>query len=188
VKLSAVVRRWLKVADPTAITALEALQRALGYGRAIRGVSRSEVIAFSWGDGASEGTKDLERLARETNLVFNPNKHFMEIRTGAEPLHPGGNAWVLVYEPGDGADLSDAVARRRLLTSPPDAVRRGVLWELDLEGSTETVRSMAEEIAVTRSRTSGLLANPHHQRIRVLDASPTAADLAALLESDREIS
>ena len=34
----AVVRLWLKVNDPTALTAHETLQRALGYGRTVAGV------------------------------------------------------------------------------------------------------------------------------------------------------
>ena len=42
---SAVIRLWLKVMDPTALTARETLQRALGYGRRVRDVARSEVLA-----------------------------------------------------------------------------------------------------------------------------------------------
>ena len=65
----AVIRRWPKTADAAAITARETLQHALGLGKKVREVSRSEVFAFTWESEAPGATAALEALARDTNLA-----------------------------------------------------------------------------------------------------------------------
>ena len=79
----AVVRRWLKVPDPTALTAKDTLVRVLGFQGVLEDLERSEVLAFRW-ESAVAARRLLERLARETNLLQNPNKHHFEIAVGAE--------------------------------------------------------------------------------------------------------
>ncbi len=176
----AAVRIWLKAADPAAITAREALQRALGYGRVVREVARSEVVAFRW-EGNAEARAQLERLARETGLLLNPNKHRMEIAVEDETLHPRGNAWTVVSTPGEGAELARTLERHRLLAGEVPATRRGVLWELDLAAEGEELRRLAGEIAVARERKRGLLSNPHLEDAAVFVAPPRAADVTAAL-------
>jgi phosphoribosylformylglycinamidine (FGAM) synthase PurS component len=177
----AAVRTWLKVMDPTSLTARETLVRTLGYGDRVRDIQRSVVWAFRW-----EGTVDAEalltRLAAVTNLIRNPNKHHLEIVTGDARLHPRGNVWVLVHTGDEGRELQDALSRHRLLSGEVPAVRRGTLWELDLaEGENRT--AVAEEIAVTRAHKKGLLANPHVDAVQVFERLPGAPDLArALIE------
>lgn len=172
----AVVRLWLKVNDPTALTAHETLQRALGYGRTVAGVSRSEVWGFRWPE-TIDAAPVLERLARETNLLLNPNKHRMEIAVGASALSPRGNVWVLVWTVGEGRDLEETLRRHRLLTGSVPAVRKGTLWELDLAGAPAERARLAEEIAIARERGRGLLANPHVSDVRIFGEPPNAASV-----------
>jgi hypothetical protein len=179
----AVVRLWLKVNDPTALTAHETLQRALGYGRAVAGVSRSEVWGFRWRE-AVDPMPVLERLARETNLLLNPNKHRMEIAVGGGALAPRGNVWVLVWTAGEGSGLEETLRRHRLLSGGVPVARRGTLWELDLAGPPAERAGLAEEIAVARERGRGLLANPHVADVRIFGVPPDAASVVGALAGE----
>ena len=172
-----VLRSWLKVADLTALSAEDAVRRVLGFGDTVRGLYRSEVWAFEFLEGA-DGPQTLERLARETNLLVNPNKHAHEI-AGGESLHPRGNAWVLAARPGDGSDLAETLERHRLV-SPAPAVHRGVLWELDLAPDTDR-RQVLEELAVARERRRGLLTNPHMEDATLFLDPPTGVSLAGAM-------
>ncbi len=176
----AVVRLWLKVNDPTALTTHETLQRALGYGRTVAGVGRSEVWGFRWGESV-EAAPILERLARETNLLLNPNKHRMEIAVGTGVLSPRGNVWVLVWTAGEGRDLEETLRRHGLVSGSMPAVRKGTLWELDLAGVGAERARLAEEIAVARERGRGLLANPHVADVRIFGDPPDAAAVVRAL-------
>jgi len=180
--IDAAVRRWLKVGDPTALTARETLQRALAYGRTVEEVSRSELWCFRWDD--EPAPRDvLERLARDTNLILNPNKHRMEIAVEEEALHPRGNAWVMVSVPGAGAELGGTLGRHRLVEGAPPATRRAVLWELTLGAAGDEAAALAAEIATARERKRGLLANPHVEDAVVFRAPPTARELARTLQA-----
>ncbi len=173
---SAVIRLWLKVMDPTALTARETLQRALGYGRRVRDVARSEVLAFRWNENA-DAPALLLKLAENTNLLQNPNKHRYEIAIGDEPLAPRGNVWVLVSTPGAGSGMEATLARHHLVGGVIPQVRRGELWELDLDAADADLTNLAEEIAITRERKKGLFANPHVEDATVFSRPPTARDL-----------
>jgi len=173
----AVLRRWLKVPDPTALTAKDTLQRLLGFADVLRDLERSEVFAFRWED-AMPARAILERLARDTNLLQNPNKHFFEIAVGSETLHPRGNVWVLTHEAGNGADIGSVLTRRRLVEGEAPQVARGVLWELTGPDDRGRSSRMAAEIAETRERRVGLLANPHLENLTIFDTAPAATEMA----------
>ena len=175
----ALVRRWLKTADATAITAHRALQRDLGYGKKVARVYRSEVFSLEWEDDQPAAQERVRALVLDTNLMLNPNKHFMELVFGAEPLTPRGNAWVLVAEPDAGGRLLHTINKRHLLPFRLAQVHRGTLWELDLAG--DDPQALAGDMAVTRSRKQGLLGNPHIEGIHVLSSPPTATALAGLM-------
>lgn len=181
----AVVRTWLKVNDPTALTATTTLQRALAYGRVVRSAARSRIWSFSW-EGTVDARSALKRLVEETNLIRNPNKHFLEVRVGDEALTPRGNAWVLVYTEGEGADLEDTLRRHRLMEGEVPSVGSATLWELDLEADPAERNRIAEEIAVVRSRKAGLLANPHTENVVLFEAPPMAGELAEILRGTRQ--
>jgi len=174
----AILRLWLKVADATALTARETLQRALGYGRAVTEVDRSEIWAFRWRE-EPRAAHVLERLARETNLFHNPNKHRYEIAVGETRLAPRGNVWVLVSVPGAGTGMQGLLGRHHLITGEIPVVRRAQLWELTLDGDEADRLRMAREIAVAESHHKGLLANPHLEDTTVFPAPPTAGEIAA---------
>lgn len=176
----AAIRLWLKVADPTALTAQETLQRALGYGRVIQSVDRSVLWGFRWGQPA-EPRAILERLAEATNLLQNPNKHRYEIAAGHEAIDPRGNIWVLVSTPGAGSGMEATLRRHHLVGEETPQVRRGQLWELDLDGQGADLVTLAEEIAITRERKKGLLANPHVEDVTVFRSPPTALDVVGAL-------
>jgi len=181
----AVVRRWLKVADATAMTTRETLQRALSYGRTVRDLTRSEIVAFQ-SPASQESLEDgLAVLSRETNMILNPNKHFMQIAAGEDILSARGNVCVLVTEAGRGGSLAEVITRRRLPGHPVSATWMGTLWELDLD--TGDPYALALEMALGRERKKGLLANPHVHTVCVLGGTPTAAQTAnALRRAEHE--
>src|SRR5262249_53893374 len=141
----------------------------------LRDIERSEVFAFRW-DETVPARGMLERLAKETNLLQNPNKHFFEIAVGSEALRPRGNVWVLTHEAGNGAEMGSVLARRHLVDGEPPQVARGVLWELTGPADRGTRSRMAADIAETRRRGAGLLANPHLENIAIFDKAPSAAE------------
>jgi hypothetical protein len=177
--MDAVMRVWLKVADPTALTARETLQRALGFGRVVADVARSEILAFHWPGGDPRAT--LDRLAVETNLLVNPNKHRWEIALGDDALRPRGNAWVLVYQPGEGGALGRVLADRRLVHGAAPTTRRGVLWELTLAEGTGQPEEVLRDLAVARARKQGLLANPEVENAAVFLEAPSGTRVADIL-------
>jgi hypothetical protein len=178
--IAAAVRLWLKVMDPTALTARETLQRFLGYDGRVLDVARSEIWGFRWeGDADPRGV--LDRLVRETNLIRNPNKHRTEIVVGDERLGPRGNVWVLVAVPGTGEDLAETLARHRLVGGEIPRTARGTLWELQLDPGGAELGPLAEEIAVVRSHERGLLANPQVEDAIVFTEPPSALELAGRL-------
>jgi phosphoribosylformylglycinamidine (FGAM) synthase PurS component len=179
---AAAVRTWLKVMDPTSLTARETLQRTLGYGDRIEDIQRSTVWSFRW-EETVDAPALLARLVADTNLIRNPNKHHVEIVTGDRALTPRGNVWVLVHSGREGSELEDALSRHRLVPGTVPAVRRGTLWELQLAAG-EDRTATAEEIAVTRAHKRGLLANPHVDTVHVLAEPPGAGDLARLLAEE----
>jgi len=178
----AVLRRWLKVADPTALTAREALQRGLGLGRAVEEVHRSELFALRWA-GAVDAVPMVRQLAANTNLLVNPNKHFLEVRTGEERLEPRGNLWVMIWTEGEGEVLADTLERRNLLEGDSPRLRRALLWELQLSGEPTERRERAESITWLRSREQGLLANPELQEAHIFEGAPGAAEIGDRLFS-----
>jgi phosphoribosylformylglycinamidine (FGAM) synthase PurS component len=181
----AVVRLWLKVIDPTALTARETLQRALAYGRKVRSVARSEVWVFRWED-EPDGASILSRLAQESNLLQNPNKHHYEIAVREETISPRGNIWVMVSTPGVGSGMESTLSRHHLVSGDIPQVRRAELWELDLDAEGKELVQLAEEIAITREHKRGLLANPEVEDVAVFPNPPTAAEVARELSFEEQ--
>jgi hypothetical protein len=179
---SVVLRRWLKVADPTALTAREALQRGLGLGRAVEEVHRSELFALRWA-GSVDGVPLVRQLAAKTNLLVNPNKHFLEVRAGEERLEPRGNLWVMIWTVGDGEALAETLERRNLLHGDTPRLRRALLWELQFSGEAGERRRRAESITWLRSREEGLLANPELQEAHIFEAAPGVLEIGDRLFS-----
>ena len=76
----------LKVADPTAITALATLRTRLGFEEILAGLSREELFLFEM-EGGEEGARAaVAGLVRDTNLFFNPNKHRHRLSTDIDGI------------------------------------------------------------------------------------------------------
>ena len=73
--------------------------------------------------------------------------------------------------------MESTLARHHLVGGEIPRVRRGDLWELDLDAENTELTNLAEEIAITRERKKGLLANPHVEDVTVFSSPPTAEDL-----------
>jgi len=73
--------------------------------------------------------------------------------------------------------MESTLARHHLVGGEIPQVRRGELWELDLDVENPELAKLAEEIAITRERKKGLLANPHVEDVTVFSNPPAAEDL-----------
>jgi hypothetical protein len=175
----------LKSADPTALTAAHALTHRLGFGKVLAELRRMDLWRLRV-DAA--GIPDALALAgswiTRSNRFVNPNKHVYELSArGGESSAgrgPGRVAWVVATsEPdldGEAATrlIYDRFGGRELVEA-----RRAVAWMLRFTPATNPgeVRRIAEAMAVARSRTRGLLANPHFQPVAIVrePKSPEAA-------------
>ena len=165
----------LKIPDVTALTAANAIRRRLGFAEKLRELHRADYyrLELEVADRAS-AERLVREMAEQTNLFVNPNKHVFEVRFPED--RDGGGATdgervvnVLVTSPDDtsGEGLA-ATLRGHLGYDAVRSVATGVLWTLRLAAdSDEAARAMAEEIAVTRSQSQGILMNPHFQEIEV---------------------
>ncbi len=196
----------LKSADPTALTAAEAIRHLLGLGDALGGLDRRilhEIVLVADEGAVREGSEegpsplatDLARaLDRDTSL-WNPNKQRGWIRLDEIPpgetardqrafeLLPGGRLrggefgrpslidplsdHLLLWRRGQRAleqGLAAALPGWRLL-----AWGHGELYTFRWrEGATREQRdTWTASVAVARSRTQGLLVNPHYQDHRI---------------------
>jgi len=165
----------LKIPDVTALTAANAIRRRLGYADRLLELHRADYYRLELDVPDRAAAEALLReLAEDTNLFVNPNKHVFEVRFPED--RDGGEAApgeqvvnVLVTSPDDssGAGIASTL-RGHLGYAAVSSVATGVLWTLRLVAdSPEDARAMAEEIAITRSQSQGILMNPHFQEIEV---------------------
>ncbi|MCD6351752.1 MAG: hypothetical protein J7M26_06505 [Armatimonadetes bacterium] len=165
----------LKIPDVTALTAANTLRRRMGYGEVLEKLDRADYYLFDIEaadvDAACERVRDI---AEHTTLFVNPNKHVFEVQpwqAGAS-LRREGDLYVvhclvrsLDYDAGPGMVES----LHKLGYGEVRGLQTGTLWTLHLRVREEAAaRALAEEIAVTKSRSQGLLANPHYQTCEVL--------------------
>lgn len=163
----------LKIPDVTALTAVSAIRRRLGFQDVVRELRRSDYYSLDLNvAGADVAQKLATELAEKTNLFVNPNKHEYEIALPGErrgqPTQQD-SLWrvqVLVtdIEGAEAPEIEQALTERLGYSGQVAAVRQGILWTLLLAAdSADEARSTAEAITVTKSRDQGLLVNPHFQ-------------------------
>lgn len=163
----------LKVPDNIALSARRALKDRLGY-TALTDARRCDFweIAFDSLD-ESEALETVERWVAKTALFAIPNKHRWRVEL-ARSKHDNGerirsffasDASVLVRDREDGAAeaVLEALSRFADAAERPTSLIRGVWWDLTFDAPPEDIRRMTEDLAVARSRSQGLLANPHYQ-------------------------
>jgi phosphoribosylformylglycinamidine (FGAM) synthase PurS component len=164
----------LKIPDVTALTAANTLRRRLGYEGILVKLSRADCYLFDLvAESQAQACQTVRHIAEHTNLFVNPNKHVFEIR----PWQPRSTlpkrddvyevaclVRSLDYDPG--STLVDSL--RRMGYDAVHALKTGTLWTLHLRVDSEAAaRQIAEDIAVTQSRSRGLLVNPHYQTSEV---------------------
>ncbi len=182
----------LKNADPTALTAKEAIQTLLGFGDRLGEIRRRqfyEVLLESPEETDLDGM--FSRYLEGTVVFWNPNKHraWARLETGTWEALPGarrrasafgapgledpGYDHILVWTRGEEATPADLVphlAPARLV-----ACGRADLFSLRwVDAGPEDRVRFTEAVAVARSRGQGLLVNPHFQDHWILQGAVPA--------------
>ncbi len=167
----------LKIPDVTALTAVSALRRRMGYGDVLKELLRADYYALHLPADSQQSALDLaRRLAEKTNLFVNPNKHAYELRIPAERAEPApeDGVWpveVLVTdaEGAEATDIEQALQERLGYADVVARVEQGTLWTMKLAASDlAAAEQIAEQITVTQARGQGLLVNPHFQAWQIL--------------------
>lgn len=166
----------LKIPDVTALTAANSIRRRLGYAERLLALKRADYYRLELETETEQAAVDLVTdLAQRTNHFVNPNKHAFTVRTAQQRLTPPSTDGAFEVEvlitdaEGDRApDLEQALANDRIAQGRVKAVHVGVLWSLTLRAdSPQEALELARDIAITRARDQGLLANPHFQSVQI---------------------
>ncbi|HEY3396979.1 MAG TPA: phosphoribosylformylglycinamidine synthase subunit PurS [Armatimonadota bacterium] len=166
----------LKIPDVTALTAANTMRRRLGFAERLVDLQRADYYRLEIDAESEQAALDqVTDLAQRTNHFVNPNKHSFAVRVATTRMTPPsrGDAYeveVLTTDAeGDrSADLELALANDQITSGRIKAVHTGVLWTLWLRAeSPQEALGLARELAVTRARDHGLLANPHFQEVRI---------------------
>lgn len=166
----------LKIPDVTALTASNALRRRLGYQDTLIRLGRADYYRLELDvDDERTALELATRLAEQTNLFVNPNKHRYSVSAGSSrPSEASEDGlWtvnILVTDPDSGAGGGILSALRGRLGYGNEVVDvvAGNLWVLALKAdSREEAEQIAEKLAVTVSRDQGLLLNPHFQQYQM---------------------
>jgi len=165
----------LKIPDVTALTAANALRRRLGYGEVLADLKRADHYLFTVEASSAEEAEALVRqIAQKTTLFVNPNKHVFETRvvTGEDTVTEREGIYEVRCLVRD-ADFDPGEAMRQALGKlgfgdKITALQAGTLWILKLRAaSASQALEIARDIAITKSRSRGLFANPHYQQCLV---------------------
>lgn len=162
----------LKIPDVTALTAANALRRRLGYEDVLVNLHRADYYRLEIAvENADEAVAMGKKLAEETNLFVNPNKHQYSVaagihNSGAEAAEGTYAVNMLVTDPksGSAAGILNALHGRLGYGDIVNNVSAGILWTLVLKAESQSAaEEIATKITVTKSREEGLLLNPHFQ-------------------------
>jgi hypothetical protein len=177
----------LRGADPVALTAEHALTHRLGYGGVLAELARRDLWRLRLdASGVAEALALAGSWVTRSNVFVNPNKHVYELAsssTGDKPARAGGRtAWVVAWsEPDLEGEAAVRLIQARFGGRELAHVRKALVWMLRFSAGVgaDEVKRRAEEIAVARSRLSGLLTNPHFQSVAVVRAADPRAAVAA---------
>ncbi|MGC9325997.1 MAG: hypothetical protein ACP5I1_00035 [Candidatus Hinthialibacter sp.] len=168
----------LKIPDNIERSAYYACRSRLGF-HAMESLRRTEFWEIDFpGLEPKQARQRVERIVGKTSLFANPNKHRWRIEAAKQAVSeegdlqtpPGVSAYILVCDREDGKAEStlDAVRRKLSENEQPSSLLRGMLWEVTFpELTPEEIRSESERLAVSVTRSQGLLANPHYQTYRI---------------------
>jgi len=166
----------LKIPDVTALTAANTIRRRLGYAERLPALRRADYYRLEVDAETEQAARDLVTdLAQRTNHFVNPNKHVFTVRMAQRRLTPPSTdgafqVEVLITdaESDRASEIEQALANDRIAQGRVKAVHVGVLWTLTLRAdSPQEALELARDIAITRARNQGLLANPHFQSVQI---------------------
>ncbi len=167
----------LKIPDVVAVTARQTLRRRLGHDELVD-LTRADWWRLSLNVADEAAALALGReLAEATNLFVNPNKHRYEVGLTTPLPEPRDGVTAVAVLTGFRDDATASLAAQALhgrlgYGDRVAAVELGTLWVFQLAvDDTERARELAEAMTVTRSRTAGLLVNPHSMWWRWADAA-----------------
>jgi len=170
---------WRRGLDPAAETCEAALRDLLRVG--IVGVERAELWRFEVAEAAGAERDALRARLRDAacraGRYVNLNRDGCEWIDGPRRLGggaaPGVSAVDIWVRDGDGRDPAALAWFRAQAAAAVYDLQRGTLWRLYLPtADAAAARELALDIAVTRARRQGLLANPHAQTAEVLYVVP----------------
>lgn len=159
----------LRASDPEALTALATLRETMGEG------APSRILRFGLWEVRMQGvpSSGVEEMLRRYEDIVNPNKNTLTMLDGDLRGLPGYDP-DLLWVPVRVHNRDDAASESwlSLLSGAGFAVEDlgvSVLWLLGYSKVTgpKEAQRLADEAAVTRTRTRGLLGNPVSQRITV---------------------
>jgi hypothetical protein len=186
---AALLTTRLKVADPTALTALSTLRTRLGFGERLRNVTREEFHLFETTLDREGARRLVDGLVRRTNLFLNPNKHFhrLVVEGDAAPspeILRGPGAYLLVWTEGDGEDLLESM-RRHVGVEQVTSLSRGWIWRLEgaPNATPAEMLDLVSRAGVLTSRTSGFLVHPAYQDCRLYAGRPSLYDVRDALST-----
>lgn len=164
----------LKVTDNIGRTALQTVRSRLGHPE-VSGLHRSEFWEWTFNRHDGDTARDqVDSLVARTALFANPTKHRWVTESHKAPVTDdkgysspfGGHAGILVRDREDGQAESTFAALSRFVPASeiPSTLTRGTWWDLTFENpSAVSVADVANDLAVTTSRTQGIFCNPHYQ-------------------------
>ena len=164
------VFKVLKNTDLHALSALEAVQRYLGYPN-LKALRRIQL----WEVGVDQ-VSDAQKILSTTFYLLNPNKETYTLGRLAESKMKAGERRfrikVLDKEPEDLSHLISKISQKTNVTVR--SLNRFLLWEMsvvDPREEDDIRRELAEKVVVSSSRTKGLLINPVTQDFEWISAS-----------------
>ena len=168
----------LKNSDPIAASAFNCLKNDMNYGEQLKSLKRSILRQITLKSGCRQSGEEIAPLlAENTKLFVNPNKHTWTAVFDEDTLFKITetqkhifNVIVLVRDLEDNSGMNSLALLHNLygFRQSVETLESGVLWTLSIQAETASdARRIAEEIAVTRSQNTGLLANPHCQTVRL---------------------
>ncbi|MBI5168928.1 MAG: hypothetical protein HZA61_05545 [Candidatus Eisenbacteria bacterium] len=157
----------LRAADPEATSALQVARAHLVEGAALVGLRRWRVFELR---GELPDPPELEARVHRSTQFYNPAKERGTLLAEGHGGSPAAadEALVLVFDRG-GERRPAAERWWRHDGGAKVEVREGTAWALRFEGGPASA-AQVEGVAVTKSRASGLLCNPHSQEWRWLPA------------------
>lgn len=175
------------VADVTTQTAADTLRHDLGLGQRLVSLKRKDIWLFRLSledkDACVEFTT---RLAENTKLFVNPNKHrysVVAMPMGTIPPDPvkvddGVYQFTFVVrfrEDFRGIAAKEDLNRLYKVGGEVESIDTGMLWEIQLRAtSDDDAMETFQRVLVAKDRKTGLFVNPHSQTVVFPDLTAVA--------------